>query len=125
MDSTAELTAGVLCICLPLVPAIRRKRQNKSPGTVSRSRYLHNLSRQQTANKSDEDPLAREYMELRETRNGVEAQPQAVLTDIEGGNFDSIHDTQFVDPEDRDDGEVGKPKILKTVVIKQTRGVGR
>lgn len=125
MGSTAEITAGVLCFCLPLVPAICRNRQNKSPGAFSRSRYLHRLSRQQTANKSDEDPFAREYMELRENRNGTEAPPPAVHTDIAGGNFDTIHDTESAGPEGRDDGDLGKPTILKTVVIKQTHSVGK
>lgn len=119
--STAELSAGVICTCLPLLPALRLTRQNdKSPGTDSRSRYLRTLTRQRTMNTTDQDPLAREYLELREDPYSVEALPPAVVTDIEVG-----HGTQSMDSVGREAEAMGKPATLKTIVIKQTHGVGR
>ena len=132
VNSTAELSSGLICTCLPTIPALfQRRRRSRSDKTLeenSHSRHLRVLTRKQPTNLSDQEPFNGEYLELSEGRSqneGFEALPAAVATDIEGGNPSSVQATNPLSLGAREDDLISGPAIMKTVVVEQSHNVRR
>ena len=130
--STAELSAGVICICLPTVPAIlSRRRTGRSDRNLemdSRSRHLQTLTRRLPTSLSDQDPFNREYLGLCRgyvDDGGVGASSTTVAADIEGARPGGMHANGPRDLEAKEDELIQKPAIMKTVVIEQSNDVRR
>ena len=130
--STAELSAGVICTCLPTVPAIlsrrRTSRSDRNPEMDSRSRHLRTLTRRLPTSLSDQDTFNREYLELCEGHvhdGGVEATSTTVAADIERGKLGGMHANGPMDLGAKEDELTQRPAIMKTVVIEQSSDVRR
>ena len=128
MHSAAELSAGLICTCLPTIPALfSRRPTSRSDRTLkmdSRSRHL----RKQPTDLSDKDPFNRDYVELNEgnfQNEGVVTLPAAVATDIEGGKPRGIQASGPEDLEAKGDELTQRPAIMKTVVVEQSHNVRR
>lgn len=130
MHRAAELAAGVICTCLPTIPALFSRRwTSRSERTLeidSRSRHLRSLTRRQTTDLGDKDPFIIDSVELNQgcfQNGGVVALPAAVVTDIEGGNPRGIRTSGPKELEAKRDELTQRPAIIKTVVIEQSHNV--
>lgn len=130
--AAAELSSGLICVCLPTIPALLRRRQKTTKGSrfesIFQSRYLRNLARRQPTSSTlgDQRPLNKASLELTERylHGGVDAMPAAVITDIEGGQAQSISE---LNPLDLTGGErvlVQGSAIMKTVKLEQSSRPG-
>ena len=125
---TAELSAGLICICLPTLPALLRlgrgSKKAKVPGTNSYSRHKRTFTRKQNLSLSDQEPFSRVSLELNEgaSYNATETLPTTMVTDIEGGVPEAVHARESFNPASNKDGFVPRPAILKTVKVEQVHG---
>ena len=127
-NSAAELTAGVICMCLPTIPVLfsrrRSSRRARNVGGSPRSHHLPGFTRKKPTNLSDQDPFDEESFQLG-VRYGqvgdIEAPPPAVVTNIEGGNSAPTRDLAPVDVETLEKEVVQKPAIMRTIVIEQSQ----
>ena len=130
VSSTAELSAGLICTCLPTIPAIVRRPRNSRSGRTpeKNSQSRRTFTRKQPTNSSDQDPFNREYFELSEgySQKAVfEGLPAAVATDIEGGKSHGIQDTGPLGSESIEDEILPRQAIVKTVVVEQSRKMSK
>ena len=116
--STAELSAGLTCTCLPMIPALfsqrRTSRGNRALEKDSRSR--HPQTRKQPTDLGDKDPFNKDWIELSE---GYLQNPGA----LEGGEPHGIQISGLEDLEAKRDDFTERPAITKTVVIEQSHNV--
>ena len=134
VHSAAEISAGLICTCLPTTPGLlNRRRTSRRIRNIlemdSNSRHLRTLTRNQPPGSSGQHPLNREYLELSEGLNSLDgsvgAREAVVATDIEGGKPRRIQDNDPVDLKAIEDGLTQKPAIMKTVVVEQSNDARR
>ena len=126
-NSAAEISAGVICTCLPTLPALLRQRPT-GPGSRSleRGSRSRDIRRERRQSSSKQSLFNEEHQELSGSNlhnEGIEALPAAVTTDIEGGNLRGIQATRSSDLEGKQDEVLQRSAILKTVVIEQSHKV--
>lgn len=131
--SGAELSAGLVCVCLPTIPILLPCRSRRSPSSKtlerhSRPCHLRTFARKQPSNISDEESLNRVYSDFGRgfSQGGaIEPLPTTIVTAIEGGSARGIRDIGPLDLEVKDDEFVQRPAIMKTVVVEQSSGHSR
>ena len=97
--SAAEVTTGLVCVCVPaLAPLAHRRRQARASGSASarieksNSRRIYSLSKRKSGSPSldEQDLWSRNDLELQQPHSvyktaGVKVPPSTVITGIEGG----------------------------------------
>ena len=132
-NSAGELSAGLVCICLPTIPILlcRRPQRSLSSNTSDcdpHTRHLRFFTPKQPKNIISESRVVRKYSKFGELcleSGDLAAPPAAVITAIEGGNPGGIRGVGPVDVEAKGDEFIQRPAIMKTVVVEQFSGMGR
>ena len=127
VKSAAEVTAGIICTCLPTLPTLLRpKRASPSPTALkssSTSRHLRSSGRKQTTNTSDQDFLNREYIELGEqlfNPTDLRALPSTVVAIKGGASPPNIHPGEALEAAAQNGEPLQGSRIMKTVDIAQS-----
>ena len=130
--SAAEVSAGLICTCLPTIPAIVSRRRtsgnDRTPEIDPRALHLRTLTRKQPTGLSDQNPLDGVYLELGEGNSqdgGNQVFPAAVATDIEGGKPRGTQADIPGNLKAKEDEFTRGPGIMKTVVVELFHDVGR
>ncbi|MCJ1254201.1 hypothetical protein MMC24_002015 [Lignoscripta atroalba] len=126
--STAEVTTGVICACLPMLPALFQRRPRKPSANMAISSSnrcgAQPFPRMYCSGSGDNDLLSRDYLELGEDSfhavGGAAA--NAITTEIKGGAGPRIEVSAPAD-EDQLRGQEGRG-IMKTVRIERLNGRG-
>lgn len=94
INSAAEISTGVICVCLPTLAALRR-RTSKGPSSsilhgISKSTRVESHEWERSAGLSHQDPISGDYIEMEEgsCQDSRRLSANGVFTEIEGGADD-------------------------------------
>lgn len=122
VSSTAEVSTGVICICLPPLSVLLHPRQRGPTASIlngsSNSRRTQHSRRKQSSSHDGSDLYHEEYLQMRE----------GVMTGIKGGAHPSkmqddghgFQGTTVTDSTEGVDESAQGPNIMKTVRIEHS-----
>lgn len=126
--STAEVSTGIICVCLPTLAALARPNRRGPTASImngqSNSRGQSYYRRKQLGDSDDQTLVSGNYLELGERNHdnpGVQVPQRTVVTGIEGGTHSSeFHQDHGIAMAGYEADLVQGPAILKTVRIEQS-----